>query len=102
MLDTFVRYMGERMIPWQESHPTKQRIVAQLVPYGRIVKGTVEPGTGTYLWVRTFKDRASRKEQYRIYEDKAGFASVGSAGDAGFAQVHAILFGNPTSFSKLQ
>ena len=102
MLDTFVRYMGERMIPWQESHPTKQRIVAQLVPYGRIVKGTVEPETDTYLWLRTFKDQASRKEQYRIYEDKAGFASVGSAGDAGFAKVRAILFGNPTSFSKLQ
>jgi len=102
MLDTFVGYMGEKMIPWQESHPTKQRIVAQLVPYGRIIKGTVEPETGTYLWVRTFRDQASRKEQYKIYEDKAGFASVGSAGEAGFAKVRAILFGNPTSFSKLQ
>jgi len=102
MLDTFVRYMGEKMIPWQESHPTRQRVVAQLVPYGRIIKGTVEPETGTYLWVRTFKDQASRKEQYKIYEDRAGFASVGSAGDAGFAKVRAILFGNPTSFSKLQ
>ena len=102
MLDTFVGYMGEKMIPWQESHPTKQRIVAQLVPYVRIVKGTLEPETGTYLWVRTYKDQASRKEQYRIYQDKAGFASVGSAGEAGFAKVRAILFGNPTSFSKLQ
>jgi hypothetical protein len=102
MLDTFVGYMGEKMIPWQESHPTKQRVVAQLVPYGRIVRGAVEPETGTYLWVRTFKDQASRKDKYRIYEDKAGFASVGSAGEAGFAKARAILFGNPTSFSKLQ
>src|SRR3989442_4112019 len=36
MPDTFVGEMGEKMIPWQESHPTKQRVVAQLVPYGRI------------------------------------------------------------------
>ena len=42
------------------------------------------------------------RDSGRIYEDKAGCASVGSAGDAGFAKVRAILFGNPTSFSKLQ
>jgi hypothetical protein len=102
MLDSFVTYMGEKMVPWQESHPTKQRIVMQLAPYGRIVKGTVEPESGTYLWVRTFKDQASRKEQYKIYQDKAGFASVGSATDAGLAKVRVIYFSNPTSFSKLQ
>ena len=43
--DAFAQYMGERMIPWQES-AWKARILAQLLPYARVT-GTANGGKVT-------------------------------------------------------
>jgi NIPSNAP protein len=102
--DTFARYMGERMIPWQES-AWKARILAQFVPYARVTGsadgGKVSPEDRTYIWIRVFPNEATRVEQYKMYQDPA-FAKVGPPADAGFEKARIIIRANPTRFSKLQ
>jgi hypothetical protein len=102
--DTFARYMGERMIPWQES-AWKARILAQLVPYARVEGtaggGKITPEDRTYIWIRTFADEATRVEQYKMYQDPA-FAKVGPPAEAGFEKARIIIRANPTAFSKAQ
>jgi hypothetical protein len=101
---TFAAYMGERMIPWQES-AWKARILAQFVPYARVAGtangGKVTPEDRTYIWIRVFANEATRVEQYKMYQDPA-FAKVGPPADAGFEKARLIVRGNPTRFSKLQ
>jgi len=102
--DAFAQYMGERMIPWQES-AWKARILAQLLPYARVTGtangGKVTPEDRTYIWIRVFPNEATRVEQYKMYQDPA-FAKVGPPGDAGFEKANIIIRANPTRFSKLQ
>jgi NIPSNAP len=102
--DTFARYMGERMIPWQES-AWKAQILAQFVPYARVTGsadgGKVSPEDRTYIWIRLFPDEATRVEQYKMYQDPA-FAKVGPPAEAGFEKVRIVIRANPTRFSKLQ
>jgi len=101
---TFAAYMGERMIPWQES-AWKARILAQFVPYARVTGtadgGTITPEDRTYIWIRVFANEATRVEQYKMYQDPA-FAKVGPPADAGFEKARLIIRANPTRFSKLQ
>jgi hypothetical protein len=111
-MDTFVKYMGERRIPWQEN-VWKTRILAQFVPYGIVtrtaegpVAGAVTPEHNTYVWVRVFQNEADRVEKYKQYEPQATKdmeAKIGmKSSDSGINKVRIIIRANPTSFSKLQ
>lgn len=105
MMDTFVKYMGERRIPWQEN-VWKTRILAQFVPYGIVSSGTVTPEHNTYVWVRVFQNEADRVEKYKQYEPQATKdmeAKIGmKSSDSGINKARIIIRANPTNFSKLQ
>lgn len=103
-LGSFAAFMGDRMVPWQET-AWKARVFGQLLPYARVVGssdgGKVSPEESTYIWMRVFADEATRLEQYKMYKDE-NFRKVGAPAGAGFEKVRMVILANPTRFSKLQ
>jgi hypothetical protein len=103
MMDTWVKYMGEKVVPWQEAQGV--RVLAQLVPYVRL-QGQTNGGTqtaeaNTFVSIRTYADEATRQRQETMLREKEPSAKLGSPMDAGLVKAR-VCRGNPTAYSKLQ
>lgn len=103
MMDTWVKYMGEKVIPWQEAQGV--RVLAQLVPYARVRGqdngGEITPENNVYVLIRIFPDEATFQRQSKMLENEQALAKLGSPTDAGFEKAR-VFRANPTSYSKLR
>jgi hypothetical protein len=103
MMDSWVKYMGEKVIPWQEAQGV--RVLAQLVPYvklqGQTNGGVQTPEANTYVSIRIYPDEAARERQEASLREREPAAKLGSPFDAGFEKAR-VFRGNPTTYSKLQ
>jgi hypothetical protein len=103
MMDTWVKYMGEKVVPWQEAQGV--RVLAELVPYARLQGqtngGTQTAETNTFVSIRTYPDEATRQRQDTMLREKEPTAKLGSPSDAGLVKAR-VFRGNPTTYSKLQ
>lgn len=103
MMDTWVKYMGEKVIPWEQSQGV--RVFAELIPYvkvsGSTNGGTLTPVDNMYVAIRTFPDEATRQRQYQAMEDKKPSVKLGSPSDAGLEKSR-VYRAHPTSYSQLQ
>lgn len=103
MMDTWVKYMGEKVVPWQEAQGV--RVLAQLVPYvrlqGQTNGGAQTPEANTFVSIRIYADEATRQRQEAILQQKEPGAKLGSPSGAGFEKAR-VYRGNPTTYSKLQ
>jgi hypothetical protein len=105
MMDTWVKYMGEKVVPFQEAQGV--RVFAQLVPYvklaGQTNGGARTPETNTFASVRIYPDEATRQRQQAILLEKEPAAKLGPPAEAGLkAEWTRVYRGNPTTYSKLQ
>ena len=103
MMDAWVKYIGEKVIPWQEAQGV--RALAQLVPYvrlqGQTNGGTQTPEANTFVSIRTYSDEATRQRQEAMLREREPAAKLGSPSDGGFVKAR-VFRGAPTTYSKLQ
>ena len=105
MMDTWAKYMGEKVVPFQEAQGV--RVFAQLVPYvklaGQTNGGARTPETNTFASVRIYPDEATRQRQQAILLEKEPGAKLGPPAEAGLkAEWTRVYRANPTTYSKLQ
>jgi hypothetical protein len=103
MMDSWVKYMGEKVAPWEES--VGVRVFAQLVPYTKVTGsangGALAPVDNLHVAIRIFTDEATRARQAKALDEKRSSARLGSAADAGLEQAR-VYRAHPTSYSELQ
>jgi hypothetical protein len=105
MMDTWVKYVGEKLVPFQESQGV--RVFAQLVPYvklaGQTNGGARTPEANVFASIRIYPDEAERQRQEAMLLQNEPGAKLGPAAQAGLMTEWTRVYrGNPTTYSKLQ